>query len=720
MSVYNLRISLEPQLLKVPGVTGVGNLDDRIRLYVEGTPDIFPTHINNVKLEVVKTGKIRPLALMNVPWFLPKKPMSTNRTGRVRPLIGGISIAHPKITAGTLGCAIKLGGIKYGLSNNHVLAAASSAQNPRASIGDPIYSPGPYDGGTEADTVGTLYWYKPFDEKGVNVIDAALFKPATQDLLSEEILDIGLINGIGVAAEGGNVQKSGRCFTKETLILTNPNGPKTIDELNIGNSVYTLNESTGKLETAKIKNILNQGLRDVYCVKTRNRTVEVTSNHPFLVVVNRKKPLTRANDWTLEWRELDKIKIGDSIVSLHHIEGEESQNNKIKKNFARLLGFFVGDGSVRYKRSSGGRIDLFCSNLKEAEYYKNIIEETFEDTLHIFRCERCGHDFRGKSGNTCSKCGHHHTTIIGKIKRKATIKRRDNHFIVYYYSSEVAKTLQKLIPGKKLDKHVPKVVWGWPTSLRESFLEGFCDADGHRYKHHSSGKSRVYSFCSPNERLIKESRELFITCGIRVTNLYSRIKEGYTKRKIWEFKSYPDTRSKKSNRKVFVKGKTIIKSGISKLDLPETLQLEPVVAIKYTGKKQTFDIEVDDSHNFIGNGILLHNTTGVTVSDVLDVNATVKVDYGIFGLTLSGQIITNYMADGGDSGSSLLDMDRNLVGLLFAGSSYVTVHNNIAPIIQAISGAVPGAPGAPATPATTPYPFILPPIVGSLIGGFIR
>ncbi|MDP2952550.1 MAG: hypothetical protein Q8O76_04460, partial [Chloroflexota bacterium] len=210
MSVYNLRTSLEPRLLAVPGVTGVGNLGDRIRLYVEGTPDIFPKHVNGVRLEIVVTGKIKPLEMMNVPWFIPKKAMSLERTGRFRPLLGGISIGHPSVTAGTLGCAIKLGGVKYGLSNNHVLAAASSAQNPRASIDDPIYSPGPYDGGTEADTVGTLYWYKPLDEKGVNIIDAALFKPATQDLLSEEILGIGLINGIGVATEGSNVQKSGR------------------------------------------------------------------------------------------------------------------------------------------------------------------------------------------------------------------------------------------------------------------------------------------------------------------------------------------------------------------------------------------------------------------------------------------------------------------------------------------------------------------------------
>ena len=210
MSVYSLRKTLEPQLLRIPGVTGVGNLEDRIRIYVEGTPDLFPPHINGVPVEVVKTGKITPLALMNVPWFLPKESIDVLRTGRYRPVPGGCSIGHSLVTAGTMGCTLKLGSSKYGLSNNHVLAAASSLQTPRANIGDIILQPGVYDGGTEEDAVGTLAWYQPFDENGVNTIDAAIFKPASDDLLSDEILEIGTLAGFSTAKEGDTVQKSGR------------------------------------------------------------------------------------------------------------------------------------------------------------------------------------------------------------------------------------------------------------------------------------------------------------------------------------------------------------------------------------------------------------------------------------------------------------------------------------------------------------------------------
>ena len=208
--VLKLRKKLESQLLKSPGVTGVGNLEDRLRLYVEGTPDIFPTHIEGIRVEVVKTGKIKALSLMNVPWFLPQRAMSLNRTLRYRPAPGGCSIGHPKITAGTLGTALTIRGTKYGLSNNHVLAAASTDMNPRATIGDPIYQPGVYDGGIASDTIGTLAWYQPLYEQGMNLVDAALLLPADPSLLSEDILDIGPYTGLVTAKLEETVQKSGR------------------------------------------------------------------------------------------------------------------------------------------------------------------------------------------------------------------------------------------------------------------------------------------------------------------------------------------------------------------------------------------------------------------------------------------------------------------------------------------------------------------------------
>jgi hypothetical protein len=204
MSALQLRQRIEPGLLRTPG------LDDRLRIYVEGTPDTFPRHIEGVRVEVVKTGKIRALHLMNVPWFTPQTATSLNRTQRFRPCPGGVSVGHPKITAGTLGTPLPIRGTKYGRSNNHIFAATSTDLNPRARIGDPIFQPGVYDLGTEEDTIGSLAWYQPMYEQGMNLIDAALMLPADPSLLSDDILDIGPHTGLATANLEEVVQKSGR------------------------------------------------------------------------------------------------------------------------------------------------------------------------------------------------------------------------------------------------------------------------------------------------------------------------------------------------------------------------------------------------------------------------------------------------------------------------------------------------------------------------------
>lgn len=83
---------------------------------------------------------------------------------------------------------------------------------------------------------------------------------------------------------------------------------------------------------------------------------------------------------------------------------------------------------------------------------------------------------------------------------------------------------------------------------------------------------------------------------------------------------------------------------------------------------------------FIGGAVIkAGRTTQVTVGRVLAVNATVIVGPYPGGFAqFRHQIITTAMAAGGDSGSLLMDSSLAAVGLLFAGSSQITIHNHIA------------------------------------------
>ncbi|RMD96249.1 MAG: serine protease [Calditrichaeota bacterium] len=71
-------------------------------------------------------------------------------------------------------------------------------------------------------------------------------------------------------------------------------------------------------------------------------------------------------------------------------------------------------------------------------------------------------------------------------------------------------------------------------------------------------------------------------------------------------------------------------------------------------------------------------TTNYTTGRVRLINATVNVNYGGGrSARFVRQIITTRMSSGGDSGSLLFNMSRKAVGLLFAGSSSITVFNDI-------------------------------------------
>jgi hypothetical protein len=89
---------------------------------------------------------------------------------------------------------------------------------------------------------------------------------------------------------------------------------------------------------------------------------------------------------------------------------------------------------------------------------------------------------------------------------------------------------------------------------------------------------------------------------------------------------------------------------------------------------------------FVGSLVVkVGRTTQVTVGRVLAVNATISVGpYNCGTAVFRHQIITTAMAAGGDSGSLLMDSNLNAIGLLFAGSALLTIHNHIADVETAL------------------------------------
>ena len=199
-------------LLDYPDITGIALGGGHVIVYVERvSPAILqkiPTQINGVEVEVKSSGKITTLSMMAEP--LLTTPLSN--TGQIRPVIGGYSCGAPQITAGTFTGTVRDNrtGQKVGLSNNHVILGANWGT--KSGFPDnPVYQPGVADGGGPNDTVGKTVRGIPVELNQVeNLVDAAIFKPTDQSILSDEIQDLGLPGYAVDPVVGKRGRKSGR------------------------------------------------------------------------------------------------------------------------------------------------------------------------------------------------------------------------------------------------------------------------------------------------------------------------------------------------------------------------------------------------------------------------------------------------------------------------------------------------------------------------------
>ena len=78
------------------------------------------------------------------------------------------------------------------------------------------------------------------------------------------------------------------------------------------------------------------------------------------------------------------------------------------------------------------------------------------------------------------------------------------------------------------------------------------------------------------------------------------------------------------------------------------------------------------------------------------------------------------MSAGGDSGSLLLNSSNHFaVGLLFAGSGEITVHNKISNVMNALNISFPGFTPLPSEEAQLAFPKLVFPIAFGLSGTMV-
>lgn len=217
--------------------------------------------------------------------------------------------------------------------------------------------------------------------------------------------------------------------------------------------------------------------------------------------------------------------------------------------------------------------------------------------------------------------------IYGKSWNEAKISELNPVFLVEgdrqtrFSSVNAASELKELgLSGTARTKTVPDWIFQLNESLRLAFLRGYLDSDGHVDK-----KGRI-KYASVNQKMLSQIRHLCMSCNVPVTNIRTDIvnttlpnrkkcistQHSFTcsdpgsNRKIG---SHDDRYIERlNNGKPFDrKARKYPRYGGRGFE-SNCCELSKIISIKTVGREPVYDLEVEGTHSFIANGVVVHNS----------------------------------------------------------------------------------------------------------------
>lgn len=372
------------------------------------------------------------------------------------------------------------------------------------------------------------------------------------------------------------------CIVGDTKIETE-DGYKEIQDIRVGDKVWTFNTSTQERELALVTMQMNKGEKDVYRVSTKHNFLEGTSDHKILCAVNGNFEYKEIKDITIN--DLVAIRQGSKIgkdIKIDKTKMPSSRNRGIKwfddniniipdyinSELAELFGFIIGDGSVTYDRIitlAGGVQDSFNDKYQELlEKYSN------------------------------SK-GKRHYRSDGSL-RAITFNSR--------FFGELLKRLGYICGYNK--KRIPSWVFESKEEIKKAFIKGLINADGYMFIDERKKNPNIrYDIELENESLIKDLKILVQSLGWKSGQIFSRSRESHFSKKIGKIMNFSGKSFMLSFYETY-NSQEKVNDTIGRLT--NEYKLEKVRSIEYIGRSETYDITVsNDNSNFFANGIITHN-----------------------------------------------------------------------------------------------------------------
>lgn len=446
------------------------------------------------------------------------------------------------------------------------------------------------------------------------------------------------------------------CLPAESLVSTEA-GPRRIVDVAAGDRVWSRG-ANGTWQLSTVTHSLCTGIDRILKIITTNRTVRCNAKHPILVRRKHEIPAVgpggRNRDgkkYRIEWRTefvpAGELAVGDTVVtldSLPDIGADTAPNGRaLTPGFMAFCGLLVGDGNV----FASGVISIArAAQAPYMDFYRDVAAKEFtaggrsmrsgeehpmarlkavdveairaaiENETYVAIAARFG-----VSTSTISMIAGGRNWVTSMPSPKRSIALGEHERQTRFRSMSAAEELISLgFAGTARTKRVPDWAFGLREDLRLAFLAGFLDADGSVDK---KGRVTFYSVSMP---LIEQLRHLCMGLGIPVTNaqrqqVKTTLPTGaqfageicrFTCSDPGENRRIPTAtplyvKRMHAGKPFGRKARNYPKFGGEGFD-EKGCSLARIASIEVEAAEPVYDLCVKDTHNFIADGIVVHNT----------------------------------------------------------------------------------------------------------------
>jgi FeS assembly protein SufB len=379
------------------------------------------------------------------------------------------------------------------------------------------------------------------------------------------------------------------CLAGDSLVWTANRGQVPIKEIEFGDRVFAYDEDAERFVVAPVKVSAQTDTRMTYAVKTTRRSIRATDNHPMLVLRDERKAGRQRARYTRRWVTVGEIKPGDFIAvpravpefgiaaELPSVDGLITPATS-SADLMWLLGLYIGDGNLHLSTKTY-RVQ-FAIPATDVELRAEVIRVVKD--LFGLRCIEA------------------------------------DEYRVVVNSKALTEWIVALgFGGLSLTKRVPDWVYGLPVDQRLAFLGGWVDADG-CVGPASSGS--ILLTCA-NESLIGQARELAELSGLRAGGPWSFTQPYYhdrTRTQIaWSLGISGDferlgcrnpKRTDRFGRRRYMHSSNGAHGTTIRVHCNDWLGFERVKSVDPYAVEPVYDIEVDGPHNFVAEGLVVHNS----------------------------------------------------------------------------------------------------------------